>query len=152
MVSDLKAADEGSVVLLHACAHNPTGVDPTKDQWKVISEVISERKLLPFFDSAYQGFASGSLEDDAYAIRLFDSLGFEFLLAQVRITSLLFTSLHFLAHPFHKRTTLLPLSFDNDSLFPFFSFSSFPFSVLCQEHGSLWRACWRFLCCHSHFH
>lgn len=104
MVSDLKAADEGSVVLLHACAHNPTGVDPTKEQWKIISEVIRERKLLPFFDSAYQGFASGSLEDDAFAIRLFDSLGFEFLLAQVRITSLHFSSffffsLHFSSFP-----------------------------------------------------
>lgn len=82
LIADLKAADEGSVVILHACAHNPTGVDPSHEQWQAIIEVFRERKLFPFFDSAYQGFASGSLEADAYAIRLFDSLGFEFFLAQ----------------------------------------------------------------------
>ncbi|KAJ8973160.1 hypothetical protein NQ317_017111 [Molorchus minor] len=52
---------EGAVIILHACAHNPTGCDPTEDQWKQIAEVIREKKLFPFFDSAYQGFASGDL-------------------------------------------------------------------------------------------
>ncbi|KAI3318110.1 aspartate aminotransferase [Xylariaceae sp. AK1471] len=61
----------GDVVLLHACAHNPTGVDPTKDQWKRVADVCEERGLFPFFDCAYQGFASGDLAEDAWAVRLF---------------------------------------------------------------------------------
>lgn len=82
MIADLQAAPEGSVILLHACAHNPTGVDPTQAQWKQIAAVMKARKLLPFFDSAYQGFATGSLEEDAWAIRYFVSQGFEMLAAQ----------------------------------------------------------------------
>lgn len=82
MIEDLKGASEGSFVLLHACAHNPTGVDPSKEQWQTIAEVIRSRKLIPFFDCAYQGFASGSLEEDAYAVRYFVSQGFEILIAQ----------------------------------------------------------------------
>ena len=54
MCEDLSGAPVGSVVLLHACAHNPTGVDPTPDQWQGILKVVQERRLLPFFDSAYQ--------------------------------------------------------------------------------------------------
>ena len=60
LIADLKSMPEGSVVLLHACAHNPTGMDPTIDQWKQISDVMKQQKLFPFFDSAYQGFASGT--------------------------------------------------------------------------------------------
>ena len=45
---------EGSIILLHACAHNPTGVDPKPEQWKELSAVVKERKLLCFFDMAYQ--------------------------------------------------------------------------------------------------
>ena len=45
---------EGSIILLHACAHNPTGVDPRPEQWKELSAVVKERKLLCFFDMAYQ--------------------------------------------------------------------------------------------------
>lgn len=82
LVEDLSAAPEGSVVLLHACAHNPTGVDPTQDQWKQIAAVMKQRKQLPFFDSAYQGFATGSLEEDAWAIRYFVEQGFEMFAAQ----------------------------------------------------------------------
>ena len=82
MLEDLQAAPEGSIILLHACAHNPTGVDPTKEQWKRIADVMKARKLLPFFDSAYQGFATGSLEEDAWAIRYFVEQGFEMLAAQ----------------------------------------------------------------------
>ena len=48
-----------SLVLLHACAHNPTGCNPTPEQWDVISDVIAKRGHVAFFDSAYQGFASG---------------------------------------------------------------------------------------------
>ena len=82
MLADLQAAPEGSVILLHACAHNPTGVDPTREQWKQIAAVMKARKQLPFFDSAYQGFATGSLEEDAWAIRYFVAQGFEMIAAQ----------------------------------------------------------------------
>lgn len=54
MLKDLAAAPYGSVVLLHACAHNPTGVDPSLEQWQGILKVVQQRRLLPFFDSAYQ--------------------------------------------------------------------------------------------------
>lgn len=61
MIESLKNAIPGSAILLHVCAHNPTGVDPTQEQWKKICEVMKENSLIPFFDSAYQGFASGNL-------------------------------------------------------------------------------------------
>ena len=79
---DLKNAPENSVIILHACAHNPTGCDPTQEQWKEIAEIIKEKKLFPFFDSAYQGFASGDLEKDSWAVRYFVSKGFELFCAQ----------------------------------------------------------------------
>lgn len=82
MVKSLKTVPEGSIILLHACAHNPTGVDPTQEQWKQIAEIMKQRQLFPFFDCAYQGFASGSLDKDAWAIRYFIEQGFELLLAQ----------------------------------------------------------------------
>ncbi|KAI0988825.1 hypothetical protein GJ496_007010 [Pomphorhynchus laevis] len=82
LLQDIKNMPENAVILLHACAHNPTGVDPTKQQWKRISDVIKARKLLPFFDMAYQGFASGSLDNDAYAVRLFANEGHQVILAQ----------------------------------------------------------------------
>ena len=69
LLKDLSEAEQGSVVLLHACAHNPTGVDPTQEQWKKIAEACRARKLLPWFDIAYQGFASGDPEADAWASR-----------------------------------------------------------------------------------
>ncbi|KAJ8904410.1 hypothetical protein NDN08_000928 [Rhodosorus marinus] len=81
-VEDLKSAPVGSVVLLHACAHNPTGVDPTMDQWEVLSETIKRAGLLPFFDMAYQGFTSGSLDIDAGAVRKFVEDGHRVMLAQ----------------------------------------------------------------------
>jgi len=83
MLGDLKEkSNPGDVVLLHGCAHNPTGVDPTKKQWAEIADAMRELQLVPFFDCAYQGFATGDLDADAYAVRLFESQGFEFLLAQ----------------------------------------------------------------------
>ncbi|MDA9097775.1 aspartate aminotransferase [bacterium] len=82
MLSDLSKAPEGSVVILHGCAHNPTGVDPTMDQWKEIADVVEKNKLIPFFDVAYQGFASGDLETDAASVRLFAERGIEFFCAQ----------------------------------------------------------------------
>jgi len=71
MVEDLKTMPEGSVVLLHACAHNPTGMDPTLEQWKEISDTMKKNKLFPFFDCAYQGFASGDAATDAASVRMF---------------------------------------------------------------------------------
>jgi len=53
MIKFLNTINPGSIVLLHACAHNPTGVDPTLDQWRQIAAVMKERRLFPFFDSAY---------------------------------------------------------------------------------------------------
>ncbi|KAF9531974.1 aspartate aminotransferase [Crepidotus variabilis] len=80
--ADLRAAPEGAIVLLHACAHNPTGVDPTQAQWGEISDIVKERKLFPFFDMAYQGFASGNTTKDAYAVRHFVSEGHQIALSQ----------------------------------------------------------------------
>ena len=82
----MKAAIEGapdrSIILLHPCAHNPTGVDPTLDQWKELAAVIRAKNHFTFFDSAYQGFASGNLSRDAAAVRYFIEQGFELLIAQ----------------------------------------------------------------------
>jgi aspartate aminotransferase len=69
-------------VLLHACAHNPTGVDPTEAQWREISDIVKEKKLFPFFDMAYQGFASGSTTKDAFSLRHFVSQGHQVALCQ----------------------------------------------------------------------
>ncbi|KAG6990968.1 hypothetical protein G7Y79_00060g092720 [Physcia stellaris] len=82
MVADLKSAPEGSLVLLHACAHNPTGIDPTENQWKQISDVVKEKKHYPFFDMAYQGFASGDTDRDAFPVRHFVAQGHQLCLAQ----------------------------------------------------------------------
>jgi aspartate aminotransferase len=82
LIADLTAAPEHAVVLLHACAHNPTGVDPTDEQWKVIAQVCKERKLFPVFDMAYQGFVSGDPDKDASAVRYFVADGFSALICQ----------------------------------------------------------------------
>ncbi|KAJ2598668.1 aspartate transaminase aat1 [Coemansia sp. RSA 1721] len=75
MLEDLKAMPQGSIVLLHACAHNPTGVDPTPEQWAMIQQVVEDRGHLAFFDMAYQGFASGDADRDAGALRSFVESG-----------------------------------------------------------------------------
>lgn len=82
MQEDLGTAPSGAIVLLHACAHNPTGVDPTIEQWEQIRQLMRSKSLLPFFDSAYQGFASGSLDADAQSVRIFVADGGECLAAQ----------------------------------------------------------------------
>ncbi|KAJ5814230.1 uncharacterized protein N7503_000980 [Penicillium pulvis] len=82
MMQSIKNAPNGSVILLHACAHNPTGVDPTQDQWREIAAAMRERSHFPFFDTAYQGFASGDLNRDAWSIRYFIEQGFELCVAQ----------------------------------------------------------------------
>lgn len=68
MIDGLKAAKAGDLVLLHASCHNPTGADLTPGQWDALLALLAERELIPFIDSAYQGFANG-LEEDAYGIR-----------------------------------------------------------------------------------
>lgn len=82
MMQSLHSAPERSIILLHGCAHNPTGVDPTQEQWKEIAKVMQARNLFPFFDCAYQGFASGDLNRDAWPVRYFVSQGFELVVAQ----------------------------------------------------------------------
>ncbi|ORX40859.1 pyridoxal phosphate-dependent transferase [Kockovaella imperatae] len=82
MKADIEAAPEGSIIMLHACAHNPTGVDPTESQWKELSEIIKQKKHFPFFDMAYQGFASGDIVKDAFAVRYFVEQGHQLLLCQ----------------------------------------------------------------------
>merc|ERR1712029_828127 len=79
---DISKIPEGSIILLHACAHNPTGVDPKPEQWKEMSKVIKSRKLFPFFDLAYLGFATGDLARDAQALRMFVEDGHQVALAQ----------------------------------------------------------------------
>jgi len=68
---DVKNAPDGSIFLIHACAHNPTGVDPSKEQWAALAEIFKAKKHIAFFDSAYQGYATGDLDGDAYGIRYF---------------------------------------------------------------------------------
>lgn len=82
MLRDLRSAPSKSIVLLHACAHNPTGVDPTAEQWKQIAEVVREKELFPLFDMAYQGFASGDADRDAFAVRYFVEQGHQIGLCQ----------------------------------------------------------------------
>ncbi|KAH9247234.1 hypothetical protein BASA81_015177 [Batrachochytrium salamandrivorans] len=82
MLADLSQLAKGTYVLLHVCAHNPTGVDPTKAQWQQILDCVIQHQLVPFFDSAYQGFASGDVDEDAYGLRLFERAGVEMLVAQ----------------------------------------------------------------------
>ena len=69
-----------TIVLLHPCCHNPTGVDLDKDQWRKVIEVVKARDLLPFMDIAYQGFGD-SLDDDAFAIRAMTEAGVSFVVS-----------------------------------------------------------------------
>jgi aromatic-amino-acid transaminase len=69
-----------SVVLLHACCHNPTGVDLTREQWRALIPVLKERQLLPYLDLAYQGYGDG-IDEDAFAVRAMASAGVTFFIA-----------------------------------------------------------------------
>jgi len=80
--TDLQNLPKNSLVLLHACAHNPTGVDPTSQQWKELSQVCKDRDHFVFFDLAYQGFASGDPERDVQAVRQFIKDGHNVGIAQ----------------------------------------------------------------------
>lgn len=82
MTEDVLAAPDGSIFVLHQCAHNPTGVDPTHEQWGTLADTFAKKKHIIFFDSAYQGYASGNLDYDAFSTRLFAQRGFNFLCSQ----------------------------------------------------------------------
>lgn len=80
MCEAIRNMPPGSAILLHGCCHNPTGIDPTFEQWKELSTLIKQQKLIPFFDIAYQGFGQ-DLDQDAQAIRYFASQGHEMVVA-----------------------------------------------------------------------
>ena len=80
MLEDLKTLPARSVVVLHACCHNPTGVDLSLDDWKAVLDVLREREHVPFLDIAYQGFGDG-IEQDAFAVRLFAASGIPFFVS-----------------------------------------------------------------------
>jgi len=80
MLATLRTLPARSVVLLHACCHNPTGVDLTRAQWEQLVPVLRDRELLPYLDIAYQGYGDG-IEEDAFAIRLLASAGLTFFVA-----------------------------------------------------------------------
>ncbi|HMR49463.1 MAG TPA: amino acid aminotransferase [Arachnia sp.] len=73
MLEDLRAAAPGTIVVLHACCHNPTGYDLTSEQWTAVISVVAERGLVPFLDMAYQGFGFGIAEDGAVIGRFVDA-------------------------------------------------------------------------------
>jgi len=70
MLGALEGLPAGAIVVLHACCHNPTGVDLSREQWQQVLDVVKRRELVPFIDLAYQGFGDG-IEADGYAVRLF---------------------------------------------------------------------------------
>ncbi len=80
LLDDLRALPAGSIVVLHACCHNPTGVDLAPEDWRAVLDVIRERDHVPFLDMAYQGFGEG-IEQDAAAVHLFAESGLPFLVS-----------------------------------------------------------------------
>ncbi|AKG71988.1 TPA: aromatic amino acid transaminase [Serratia fonticola] len=80
MLDTLSALPEGAVVLLHPCCHNPTGTDLNPSQWQAVIEVVQRRRLLPFFDIAYQGFGDG-LDEDCFALRAMLKTDVDFLVS-----------------------------------------------------------------------
>lgn len=79
LMEDLSQVKQGDVVLLHGCCHNPTGIDPTNDQWDMLAKISMEKGWLPLFDFAYQGLGNG-LEEDAYGLRTFLEVNPELLI------------------------------------------------------------------------
>ena len=80
MLEDLNALPSGSIVVLHACCHNPTGVDLTPADWQNVLDVVKAKGLIPFLDMAYQGFGDG-IDEDAAAVRLFAGSGLSFFVS-----------------------------------------------------------------------
>jgi aspartate/tyrosine/aromatic aminotransferase len=81
MVETLRSGEPGDIVLLHGCCHNPTGADLDESQWREVAKVVSERRLIPFVDIAYQGFGRG-LDEDVYGARLMLESCDEVIIAQ----------------------------------------------------------------------
>ena len=79
MLAALSRAGQGDLVLLHACCHNPSGVDPTPGQWDVIAQLAKEQRFTPLFDFAYQGFGDG-IEADAAPVRKFTAQDLELII------------------------------------------------------------------------
>ncbi|MBN0154692.1 aminotransferase class I/II-fold pyridoxal phosphate-dependent enzyme, partial [Pseudomonas aeruginosa] len=77
---DLNALPARSIVVLHACCHNPTGVDLELDDWRQVLDVLKAKGHVPFLDIAYQGFGNG-IEEDAAAVRLFAQSGLSFFVS-----------------------------------------------------------------------
>jgi aspartate aminotransferase len=86
--ADLTSAPDSSIFLFHACAHNPTGVDPTQDQWKELAQLCKKKQHICLFDCAYQGFASGNPDQDAFSLREFANQGINILATQSYAKSL----------------------------------------------------------------
>lgn len=80
MVKSLNSFPAKTLVILHACCHNPTGADLTKDQWQTIISICQEKHLIPFLDIAYQGFANG-IDEDGAAVRMFAESGMSFFVS-----------------------------------------------------------------------
>ncbi|MBV7564445.1 amino acid aminotransferase [Pseudomonas sp. sia0905] len=80
LLEDLKNLPARSIVVLHACCHNPTGVDLTPEDWQAVLEIVREREHVPFLDIAYQGFGDG-IDEDAAAVRLFAQSGLTFFVS-----------------------------------------------------------------------
>ena len=80
MLEDLNALPAGSIVVLHACCHNPTGVDLTAADWQNVLDLVKAKGLIPFLDMAYQGFGDG-IDEDAAAVRLFAESGLSFFVS-----------------------------------------------------------------------
>jgi len=82
MNKSLNSLAPNTAVLLHSCAHNPTGADPVMDHWKEIIEICKAKQLIPILDNAYQGYASGDLAKDGATIIMFQDSGLQFFVAQ----------------------------------------------------------------------
>jgi aromatic-amino-acid transaminase len=80
MIASLQAVEAGDLVLFHGCCHNPTGIDPTLEQWEELAKLTAELGAIPFFDFAYQGFAKG-VDEDAQGLRIFAQHNKELLIA-----------------------------------------------------------------------
>jgi len=82
MITAMNGMNSGEAILLHACAQNPTGVDPTPEQWAVIVDLCKSKGLIPILDNAYQGYASGDLAKDGLSMTMFEQAGMEYFIAQ----------------------------------------------------------------------
>ncbi len=80
LISSLEQIPKGDIVLMHACCHNPSGVDLSSDQWRQVADIAKEKKWIPFLDFAYQGFASG-IKEDRFAVDMFVETGLDLFIA-----------------------------------------------------------------------